>query len=279
MRSLGARWLEEAWCEALATCVGAMSGERCSAEVSPGPAPGDPAGTFLWEQALSVPAGARIWVAAEEASWTGIGQVVLSAAGVENAGAADLRATCQEVIQQTLGSIAFQASSIFGREVACTDGRAEGTPPAGVSWNRLAILLPGGQQGLLWVALSEELEAALAGAASAQASPDPPPQPSAAPAGQEPVPEAVRKSKTIDLLLEVELPVGVSFGRAQMRLKDVVQLTSGSIVELNRSIAEPVEVIVNNCVIARGEVVVVDGNYGVRIKEIVSRQERLRTLR
>jgi flagellar motor switch protein FliN/FliY len=49
-------------------------------------------------------------------------------------------------------------------------------------------------------------------------------------------------------------------------------------VELNRSITEPVEVIVNNCVIARGEVVVVDGNFGVRIQHVISRQERLRTL-
>lgn len=82
----------------------------------------------------------------------------------------------------------------------------------------------------------------------------------------------------MDLLLDVELPVSVSFGRAQLALKDLLKLTSGSIVELNRTISEPVEVIINNCVIARGEVVVVDGNYGIRIQEIVSRQERLRTL-
>jgi flagellar motor switch protein FliN/FliY len=82
----------------------------------------------------------------------------------------------------------------------------------------------------------------------------------------------------LDLLLEVELPIGVSFGRTQMRLKEALKLTTGSIVELNRSVTEPVEIIVNNCVIARGEVVVVDGNYGVRILEIISREERLRTL-
>jgi flagellar motor switch protein FliN/FliY len=82
----------------------------------------------------------------------------------------------------------------------------------------------------------------------------------------------------IDLLLDVELPVAVSFGRAQIPLKDVIKLTTGSIVELNRSVSEPVEVIVNNCVIARGEVVVIEGNYGVRIEQIISPQERLRTL-
>ena len=88
-----------------------------------------------------------------------------------------------------------------------------------------------------------------------------------------------QKSKTLDLLLDVELPVSVSFGRAELPLKDVLKLTTGSIVELNRGVNEPVEVIVNNCVVARGEVVVMDGNYGVRIHQIISPQERLRTLK
>lgn len=87
-----------------------------------------------------------------------------------------------------------------------------------------------------------------------------------------------QNSKTFDLLMDVELPVSVSFGRARVPLKDVLKLTTGSIVELNRSLAEPVEVIVNNCVIARGEVVVVEGNFGVRIQQVISRQDRLRTL-
>jgi flagellar motor switch protein FliN/FliY len=84
---------------------------------------------------------------------------------------------------------------------------------------------------------------------------------------------------TFDLLLDVELPVCVSFGGAEMQLKDVLKLTTGSIVELNRSVAEPVELIVNNCVIARGEVVVIDGNFGVRVQHVVSRQERMGTIK
>ena len=82
----------------------------------------------------------------------------------------------------------------------------------------------------------------------------------------------------LDLLLEVELPLVVTFGRTQLPLKDVLRLSSGSIVELNRLANEPVEVLINNCVIARGEVVVVDGNYGIRVTEIVSRQERIRSI-
>lgn len=74
----------------------------------------------------------------------------------------------------------------------------------------------------------------------------------------------------LDLLLDVELPVSVRFGRTQMPLKDVLNLTAGSIVELNRSVQEPVEVIVNSRIVARGEVVVVEGNFGVRILEIIA---------
>ena len=83
----------------------------------------------------------------------------------------------------------------------------------------------------------------------------------------------------IEVLYEVELPVSISFGRAQLPLREVLKLTSGSIVELNRTVSEPVEIVVNNCVIARGEVVVVDGNYGVKIIEIANHSERLRSLR
>jgi len=90
----------------------------------------------------------------------------------------------------------------------------------------------------------------------------------------QPVP-AAPSSKNLDLLLDVEMPVSVSFGKAQIALKDVIKLTTGSIVELNRNISEPVDIIVNNCVIARGEVVVVDGNFGVRIKDVLSREVRL----
>ena len=86
-------------------------------------------------------------------------------------------------------------------------------------------------------------------------------------------------SHTMDLLLDVELAVSVSFGRTELPIKEILKLTTGSIVELNRSLSEPVEVIVNNCVVARGEVVVIDGNYGVRIQQIISRQDRLRSLR
>jgi flagellar motor switch protein FliN/FliY len=81
-----------------------------------------------------------------------------------------------------------------------------------------------------------------------------------------------------DLLLEIEMQLGVSFGRSHLPLEEVLKLSSGAIVELNRSVSDPVDVLVNDAVIARGEVVVVEGNYGVRITEIVSRRERIRSI-
>ena len=88
----------------------------------------------------------------------------------------------------------------------------------------------------------------------------------------------VAARELFDLLLDVEMPVSVSFGRTHLPLKDVLKLTTGSIVELSRAVAEPVEILVNGRVIARGEVVVVEGNFGVRIQQVISPQDRVKTL-
>jgi flagellar motor switch protein FliN len=82
----------------------------------------------------------------------------------------------------------------------------------------------------------------------------------------------------IDLLLDVELPVSVSFGNSEMLLKDVLKLGAGSVIELDKSVNDPVTIIVNHKPIARGEVVMVDGNYGVRILEVESTADRIRSL-
>lgn len=85
-------------------------------------------------------------------------------------------------------------------------------------------------------------------------------------------------AENLELLLDIELSVRISFGRAELALKDVLKLTAGSLVELNRGAADPVDVMVNDRVVARGELVTLDGNYGVRIRHILSPQERLRSV-
>jgi flagellar motor switch protein FliN len=80
-------------------------------------------------------------------------------------------------------------------------------------------------------------------------------------------------SQAAPLLMGVKLPIRVMLGRTALSLRDIAQLGSGAVVELDCSPDDPVEVIVNDRVIAHGEVVVVAGNYGVRITKIGSRQQ------
>ncbi len=76
----------------------------------------------------------------------------------------------------------------------------------------------------------------------------------------------------LDILQHVRVPVSVSFGRTHMPLKDLLRLAHGSVVHLDRELGDEVELRVNNCVIARCEVVAVEGNYGVRILEMATNE-------
>ncbi|HKX27687.1 MAG TPA: flagellar motor switch protein FliN, partial [Blastocatellia bacterium] len=80
--------------------------------------------------------------------------------------------------------------------------------------------------------------------------------------------------RNIERLMEVELEIIVRFGSTSMPLRDVVRLGIGTMIELNRAVDEPVELLVNGRQLARGEVVVIDGYYGVRITEIGASSER-----
>lgn len=80
-------------------------------------------------------------------------------------------------------------------------------------------------------------------------------------------------SSGVELIMDVQLQVSVELGRACMTVRDVLALGAGSVVELDKHAGEPVEIVVNNKTVARGEVVVIDENFGVRITEIVSPEE------
>lgn len=82
----------------------------------------------------------------------------------------------------------------------------------------------------------------------------------------------------LDLLMDVELEVTLRFGGRQMLLHDVLELAPGSVLELDRHIDDPVELLVGGKIIAWGEVVVVDGNYGLRITRLVHKRERMAAL-
>jgi flagellar motor switch protein FliN/FliY len=81
----------------------------------------------------------------------------------------------------------------------------------------------------------------------------------------------------LELLKDIELPVTLRFGSAQMSLRDLARLDTGAVIKLDRALTDLVEVLVGGSVIARGEPIVVQGVYGIRISEIASRHERLMT--
>ncbi|MFI5179475.1 MAG: FliM/FliN family flagellar motor switch protein [Vicinamibacterales bacterium] len=85
-------------------------------------------------------------------------------------------------------------------------------------------------------------------------------------------------SVKLDVVLDIDLPLVVRFGRTVMTLKALSALGPGSIVDMGRSPDEPVEMLVGEAIIARGEVVIVGGNYGIRITDLVSHAERVRAM-
>jgi len=79
--------------------------------------------------------------------------------------------------------------------------------------------------------------------------------------------------KNLDLLLNVSLQVTAELGKAKMNVRDILKLGTGSVVELDRLAGGPVDLLVNNKLVARGEVVAIDDNFGVRITELIERPE------
>ncbi len=220
--------------------------------------------SILWQQKLSIVPDPAVWVYAPEESWTQITTGVLTSAGLDSVTEDDQRSTWSEVIQQSLSAFAAALTADVRREVTAKSGIDIAEPPAGLSW--LSIELQGeSAQWKILVAFAADLVSVFDPTAFAEVLDRPK--------------SAVRSgvSKTFDLLLDVALPISVSFGKTSLQLREVLKLNTGSIVELDRFVAEPVDVVVNDCVIARGDVVVVDGNYGVRIRQLASREDRLRT--
>jgi flagellar motor switch protein FliN len=86
------------------------------------------------------------------------------------------------------------------------------------------------------------------------------------------------RSRTLDVIMDIDLPLVVRFGRTELPLRALTTLGPGSVIDLGRSPDEPVEILISNRVVARGEVLIMAGNYGVRIQEVVSPAERARSL-
>ena len=86
------------------------------------------------------------------------------------------------------------------------------------------------------------------------------------------------ENQSLDLILDIPLTVTVELGRSKMLINDLLQLGQGSVIELTKLVGEPLEVLVNQKLVARGEVVVVNEKFGVRLTDIITPMERVQSL-
>jgi len=108
-----------------------------------------------------------------------------------------------------------------------------------------------------------------------EAEPEPAPQP---PTPPPPPREKEENLGNLELLLDIPLEITAELGRSRMIINDLLQLGQGSVIELNKLAGEPLEILVNQKLIARGEVVVVNEKFGIRLTDIISPLERIKQL-
>jgi flagellar motor switch protein FliN/FliY len=247
--------------EALSSSLSSMTGKEFSVALDTKTEPPDLEEAITWGQSFSLSAEPVLWLAAGKDFWSTVGQLTLAAVGIDSLTDEDCRSTWQEIVGQTMGAIASALTVDAQHEITTTNGE-ETESPADLAWNVFSARYDENSTWYIKVGWAKGLERAY----DRKEAPD-----------KISVTKDSTFSKTFELLLDVALPVSVSFGRTLLQIREVLKLNSGSIVELNRFVADPVDVVVNDCVIARGEVVVVDGNYGVRVTHLASKEDRLRS--
>ena len=266
-----ADWLVSEWIARFADIMQTMADAKPMMKFS-GVAEAPKGELLWWRQPFSCSPDGPLWVGAPEQNWSAVGKVVLASAGVTSPPEAEIRSTWLEIIKQSMSALAQGIGSLTSSEVTCGEGNETGIEGSANKVFEIEAEIGDPPKVIFYLVVSDTLAAAISA----------PPEPlrtGQSGKGLNPGPSdqlaKVAESRTFELLLDVELPVSVSFGRATLRISEAMNLVSGSLIELDRALTDPVELLVNNSIIARGEVVVVEGNYGVRLTEIVSHLERL----
>lgn len=247
----------------LAESLGAMTGTAVRAMPVVGEALVD------WEVPVQVGGTAigTVWIALSQDGATRLVAAILGDPAL--VADADIVDTLKELVGQAAGAHVHGAGK--GLTLGVETPAAASTPQ-----------LPDAQHYDLIVGTGEPIRLVGWGRTVAGLTPDPsrpasqtsapPPPPSMAAAMASPPP------RNLDVVLDIELPITVRFGETQMTLESLARLGPGSMIDLSRSPDDPVDLLVNGRLVARGQVVVVSGCYGVRVSEVVSPADRLRSL-
>lgn len=175
----------------------------------------------------------------------------------------------REIVGQAVGALQQHPASAGLVLATGTPREVSGELPAG--WPRVAdVALADGFTPRLacWQATQPAAADESGHEARGEAAPGPTPAPV----------DAGAAPRNLDVILDIDLPLSVRFGLTEMTLETLTRLGPGSVIDLGRSPDDPVDVLVNGRLVARAEVVVVAGNYGVRILEVVSTADRVRSL-
>jgi flagellar motor switch protein FliN/FliY len=253
----------------LAIVVGAL----INAEAKAGP--GAPTGGAQWQAEIAVDGGAAgtLTMAFDAESASAITALIM---GLEGAVPA-------EAVIDTFRELCSQALSALSLKPLARDGNFKlqdfsqiGELTPGKDWAVYTIAADTVAVPLTVTIWGEVQPVAAAAPAAAPQTPKPQPVPPAA----RPAPSSVAHvaNDRIDVILDIDLPLTVRFGRTEMALKALTRIGPGSLIDLGRSPDDPVEILVSNRVVARGEVVIVSGNYGIRILDVVSPRDRARSL-
>lgn len=183
----------------------------------------------------------------------------------------DHRDALAELFRQIAGTAALALGAKLETEVKVTLVDTEqpawlSSSPAGAHFKLTTSESPALSLCLL---ISSELNNALASTTDTPAAED----------NREEAPKSDQRESSLDFLRDIELGVTLRFGKRHVLLRDILEIVPGSVVELDQQVQEPVELLVGKRIVARGEVVVVDGNYGLRVMEVMSPVDRVESLR
>jgi len=208
-----------------------------------------------WKQVVQGESSFSIWAGAEEPLWTALGE------------GAEAQSSFFEMLSQANSGMAAVLSAGFPAPLRCQDGAIEPPNlPLDAALAQIKVVYRSSDAGVISFLVEKKGFAIINPEEPAAA---------AAPSELEAYTSISASPQMLARLMDLQLPVSVLLGRATITIKDALKLMSGSVVELDRRVGDHVEIMVHGTIVAKGEIVSVKGNYGVRIKEVISRQDRI----
>ena len=245
------------WANELSRSIEMFTGDKAAVEYKDRPeedSSADFASHLWWKQTFDCGAQFACWIGAPESAWTVLGGAVTGAEG-------QIQGAWFDILTRAGQSAAESVSRRLSLRVSAGARSTDALPAlTGMMVFEIPVAFRAENLSLVMAVESQAAQALAGGHAT-----------------------AIQVARTaeqayapmLQRLMDLDLPLSITLGRAVLPVRDVLKLASGSLVELDRNVGEYVDLVVHGTVVARGEVVSVKGNYGVRIKEIISRQDRL----